>query len=48
MFDLFSRSILALIVTIVAFIVRAVRLTNMSIEKAGRDLPLSATELHSD
>jgi tRNA(Ile2) C34 agmatinyltransferase TiaS len=45
MLDLFNLSILALIVTIVVFIVRAIRLTNASIEKAGRDIPLSRPDV---
>ena len=40
-FDLFYLLIAALLLTIVAFIVRAVRLTKASIARAGRDLPLS-------
>jgi hypothetical protein len=45
MFDWFNLTILALMVTIVAFIVRAIRLTNASIERAGRDLPLSRPDV---
>jgi hypothetical protein len=45
MFDLFSLSILVLIVTIVAFIVRAVRVTNASIARAGQDAPLSRPDV---
>ena len=45
MLDLFYVAILALIVTIVAFIVRAVRLTNASISRAGREMPLSRPDV---
>ena len=41
MFDLFYLLMAGLVVTIVAFIVRAVRLTGASIERAGREIPLS-------
>ena len=43
--DLFYVLIAALLVTIIAFIVRAVRLTNASIERAGREIPLSRPDI---
>jgi hypothetical protein len=45
MFDLFNLALLALIVTVVWFIARAVRLTNRSIARAGRDIPLSRPDV---
>jgi hypothetical protein len=44
-FDLFNLAIAALVVTIIAFIVRAVRSTKASLDRAGRDLPLSRPEV---
>jgi hypothetical protein len=41
MLDLFTLALVVLVVTIVVFIVRAVRLTNDSIARASRDAPLS-------
>ena len=45
MFDWFALSLLALIATIAAFIVRAVRMTNASIARASRDVPLSRPDV---
>jgi DNA-directed RNA polymerase subunit RPC12/RpoP len=45
MLDLFTLSLVVLVVTIVAFIVRAVRLTNDSIARASRDVPLSRPDV---
>ena len=44
-FDPFYLLIAALLVTIVAFMVRAVRLTKASIARAGRDIPLSQPDV---
>jgi hypothetical protein len=44
-FDLFGLALAALIVTIIAVIVRAVRLTCASIAAASRDIPLSQPDV---
>jgi hypothetical protein len=43
--DLFTLALVILVVTIVAFIVRAVRLANDSIARASRDAPLSRPDV---
>jgi hypothetical protein len=45
MFDLFYLAIAVLVVTIVVVILRAVRITKASIERAGREMPLSRPDV---